>query len=228
MNDYISTAALYSPSESYLAHHGIKGQKWGIRRYQNEDGSYTSAGRKRYGMDLDINDKSRTNIARIRKGEAYRRLDASRQKNPSNTYRQGELQQRVRAAKKAEKLGAKIDKGSELAAKGRTVTGNKTRVFYAAAATYLASNILAAHLNSRLSDLSRSGRLTAKHNEVAHFINAAANTVMLGGLYAYSAKQYSNSQALRAYNSSRYSGTGSINSIGSQEYKDVVARRGKN
>ena len=32
-----------------LYHHGIKGQKWGIRRYQNEDGTLTDAGRKRYG-----------------------------------------------------------------------------------------------------------------------------------------------------------------------------------
>lgn len=30
-----------------LYHHGIKGQRWGIRRYQNEDGSLTSLGRKR-------------------------------------------------------------------------------------------------------------------------------------------------------------------------------------
>lgn len=33
---------------SYLVHHGIKGQKWGVRRYQNPDGSYTEAGRERY------------------------------------------------------------------------------------------------------------------------------------------------------------------------------------
>lgn len=33
--------------ESDLTHHGIKGQKWGIRRFQNKDGSYTAAGRKR-------------------------------------------------------------------------------------------------------------------------------------------------------------------------------------
>lgn len=32
-----------------LCHHGIKGQKWGIRRYQNEDGSLTAEGKQRYG-----------------------------------------------------------------------------------------------------------------------------------------------------------------------------------
>lgn len=35
--------------ELYLAHHGIQGQKWGIRRYQNRDGSLTAEGRKRLG-----------------------------------------------------------------------------------------------------------------------------------------------------------------------------------
>jgi len=33
----------------FLEHHGIKGQKWGVRRYQNEDGSLTAAGKARYG-----------------------------------------------------------------------------------------------------------------------------------------------------------------------------------
>ena len=35
-----------------LYHHGIKGQKWGIRRFQNEDGSLTSAGREHYGYGV--------------------------------------------------------------------------------------------------------------------------------------------------------------------------------
>lgn len=37
---------MYSP---FLAHYGIKGMKWGVRRYQNKDGSLTSEGRVRYG-----------------------------------------------------------------------------------------------------------------------------------------------------------------------------------
>lgn len=36
-------------SNNSLVHHGIKGQKWGNRRYQNPDGSLTEEGRRRYG-----------------------------------------------------------------------------------------------------------------------------------------------------------------------------------
>lgn len=37
---------LYFDSEDSLSHHGIKGQKWGIRRFQNPDGSLTSEGKR--------------------------------------------------------------------------------------------------------------------------------------------------------------------------------------
>ena len=37
-----------------LVHHGVKGQKWGRRRYQNADGSLTPAGKQRYGSESNF------------------------------------------------------------------------------------------------------------------------------------------------------------------------------
>lgn len=47
MNEFVSSyyAELY--------HHGVKGMKWGVRRYQNADGSLTPAGKKRAKRDAD-------------------------------------------------------------------------------------------------------------------------------------------------------------------------------
>lgn len=49
----------------YLIHHGIKGMRWGIRKYQNEDGSLTPAGKQRYGSAYDRrNAKAEARIAK--------------------------------------------------------------------------------------------------------------------------------------------------------------------
>ena len=47
MSEYVLT-------KDELYHHGIKGQKWGIRRFQNSDGSYTAEGKERYGFGQKV------------------------------------------------------------------------------------------------------------------------------------------------------------------------------
>lgn len=69
MNEY----SLYNP-DSELAHHGILGMKWGVRRYQNPDGSLTPLGRKRF--------------AKVKKHPYFDTASAKRiYKNDSKTYR---------------------------------------------------------------------------------------------------------------------------------------------
>lgn len=46
-------------------HHGVKGMKWGVRRYQNKDGSLTSAGKKRASQDGETNDKKKIDKKKV-------------------------------------------------------------------------------------------------------------------------------------------------------------------
>jgi hypothetical protein len=52
---------MYADDQNELYHHGVLGQKWGVRRYQNADGTLTAAGKKKYGEKVTMH-KGKENI----------------------------------------------------------------------------------------------------------------------------------------------------------------------
>lgn len=86
-----------SYSNEELCHYGIKGQKWGIRRYQNEDGSLTDAGKKKYShagaIKRELNNTDQT-IAELKRSKAmaeYRKdkaLSKGQKENAKNFEKQ--------------------------------------------------------------------------------------------------------------------------------------------
>jgi len=87
-------------SYNYLCHYGIPGQKWGVRRYQNPDGTYTEEGKQRYGRVTSENVEDHlTNI--------YKQFIASYnygESNASKKFKETSMKEVFKAEKEARRL----------------------------------------------------------------------------------------------------------------------------
>ena len=97
MNDFLEYQELY--------HHGILGQKWGVRRFQNADGSLTPKGQKRYNKVMNSN-----NMAYVYRNRKVL-SDKDYQKKYESFKRDAEMKQMMRGDPSSIKYQMKVQAG---------------------------------------------------------------------------------------------------------------------
>ena len=83
---YVNRPKHDESSSDFLMHFGIKGQKWGIRRFQNEDRTLTEEGKKRYYNSEGAKNKSNKDDSDylISDSEKKKLINLAKSKNPKN------------------------------------------------------------------------------------------------------------------------------------------------
>ena len=120
--------------EEYLAHYGVKGQKWGVRNYQNPDGSLTQDGKLRYL-------KGRPETATWKKKDVSKLSDDELNRRNARMQREATYLQNLQNQKR--NRHPKIN-----AAKSEVANAAK-KIFIASAVTAL-STIMALHYKDKL------------------------------------------------------------------------------
>lgn len=99
-----------------LTHWGIKGMKWGVRRFQNKDGSLTAAGKKRRGIDdSDDNDSESTEAKRERLLKSTNASELYKNRNLLTTAELNERLNRIDTERRLSEAAAKESKPKKTA-----------------------------------------------------------------------------------------------------------------
>ena len=173
-------------SQNYLAHHGVKGMRWGVRRYQNYDGSYTQKGLERYRKADQAHEDAKQKAKETK--HAYKMGTATKDQYKAA---KGEVKVTKRALDKSYdklKTDKLADEGKKLYQRGKTITSNTQTTQLAETGIIVGSGIVTTLLSN-----------TMKDTRVAYL---AGTSIAIGGTIVnaiLTGKANSENKKLRAY-----------------------------
>lgn len=163
---YYVGSILCAPSD--LQHWGIKGQKWGLRRFRNPDGTLTDAGKARYAMSTGR--KSATDMTNKELKEAVTRLE--NEKKWKSLIKELD--------------GKKVSKGSERVGKLLSFVGNKIISPFTESAFKVAGKAFVESMTNDDSNDEQETKQTKKKKEQTNSANTNTNT----NTYAYTTQDF--------------------------------------
>lgn len=137
----------------YLAHYGVKGMKWGVRRYEKYDGSYTQRGVKRFRESEANYDSAKAKLRSAKQSGNPQQIKSAKGDVKVAKRKMNKSYKRLKSDKLA-------DQGKALYKSGKTIGGNMQRAVITQGAIVVGGNVASALLanTGRLSAASVVGR----------------------------------------------------------------------